>query len=227
MSTLILFDFDGTFADTAPDMAQAANRQRALRSMPPLPEATLRNYVSMGARGMVKISLDIDPDHPEFEQAKQDFLTDYENNCTDQTRLFDGIPELLQEIRQANMQWGIVTNKATRYAQPILNWLNLPDCAVLVCGDTTPHSKPHPLPLLHAVELAGYQPNQCLYVGDDLRDVEAAHAAGMPAVGVTYGYGSELGQPAHTWNADYLADHPVEIWTAVQSIVSNRMNSLS
>lgn len=215
MSRLVLFDFDGTFADTAPDMAAAANRLRLARNLVPLPIEQLRPFVSMGARGMVKASLGFDVDHPEFESARVAFLADYEQNSTTDTVIFDGIGALLDNIRLANMRWGIVTNKHTRYAEPIVAWLNLPDCATLVCGDTLEFAKPHPLPLQHAAKQVGYEPSQCFYVGDDLRDIQAAKAAGMPSIAAAYGYcGTE--HPVQSWGADAIVEHPLHIWDVIQ-----------
>jgi len=214
MTTLILFDFDGTFADTAPDMAMAANRLREKRGLDPLPVSDLRAYVSMGARGMIKASLGMDVQHPEFETAKTEFLADYEQNSTRDTRLFEGIPELLDQIRAAGMQWGIVTNKLTRYAEPIVQWLDMPDCAVLVCGDTVAHAKPHPLPLQHAAQQTGFEVTRCIYVGDDLRDIQAAKSAGMASIAAAYGY-CGVEHPVHTWEADITVAHAKEIWPAV------------
>ncbi|UOD49820.1 HAD family hydrolase [Orrella daihaiensis] len=219
MTRLVLFDFDGTFADTAPDMAAAANRLRLARGMPALPIEQLRPFVSMGARGMVKASLGFEPDHPEFEDARVAFLADYEQNSTTDTVIFEGISELLDNIRTAQMRWGIVTNKHTRYAEPIVAWLNLPDCATLVCGDTLEFAKPHPLPLRHAAKEAGFETHECFYVGDDIRDIQAAQAAGMPSIAAAYGYcGTEL--PVHSWGADAIVDHPSLIWDVIQNRIS-------
>jgi phosphoglycolate phosphatase len=217
MTHLVLFDFDGTFADTAPDMAAAANRLRLQRGMPPLPVDRLRPFVSMGARGMIKASLGFDVDHPEFETARVAFLADYEQNSTTDTVIFDGIAELLENIRAANMRWGIVTNKHTRYAKPIVTWLNLPDCATLVCGDTVQFAKPHPMPLQHAAKEAGFEPQACFYVGDDLRDIQAAKAAGMPSIAAAYGY-CGLEHPVDSWQADAIVEHPLHIWDAIQTL---------
>mgnify|MGYP000143655612 CR=1 FL=1 len=221
MTALILFDFDGTFADTAPDMAMAANRQRQKRGLEPLPVSELRAYVSMGARGMVLASLGFEASHPEFEVAKTDFLADYEQNSTRDTQLFDGIPELLEQIREAGMQWGIVTNKLTRYAEPIVQWLNLPDCAVLVCGDTVAHAKPHPLPLQHAAKQTGFDADRCIYVGDDLRDIQAAKSAGMASIAAAYGY-CGVEHPVHTWDADLTVEHANGIWPAIGQLIGDR-----
>lgn len=215
MSKLVLFDFDGTLADTAPDMAAAANLLRQRRGLPALPVSAMRPYVSMGVRGMLRASLDMLPTDGEFEAAKQEFLFEYERASTVHTVLFEGISSLLDRIEQHEMSWGIVTNKATYLAQPIVTWLGLDDrCKVLVCGDTTPHAKPHPLPLLHAAEQAGFETHRCIYVGDDIRDIQAGRAAGMPVVAAAYGYcGSDL--PVEQWDADHLVNHPEEIWSVV------------
>jgi phosphoglycolate phosphatase len=217
MTHLVLFDFDGTFADTAPDMAAAANRLRLTRGLAPLPSHDLRPFVSMGARGMVKASLGFEVDHPEFEDARIAFLADYEQNSTTDTVLFEGITGLLENIRAADMRWGIVTNKHTRYAEPIVAWLNIPDCATLVCGDTLEHAKPHPLPLLHAAQQVGFEAHQCFYVGDDLRDIQAARAAGMPSIAAAYGY-CGVDNPVDSWGADAIAEHPSQIWDAIHTL---------
>lgn len=217
MSRLVLFDFDGTFADTAPDMAAAANRLRQRRGLEPLPTAHMRPFVSMGARGMLHASLGMDTDHPAFEATKAAFLADYEQNSTTDTVLFEGIDTLLDNIRNAGMRWGIVTNKLTRYAEPIVAWLNLPDCATLVCGDTVQYAKPHPLPLQHAAQQAGFEAHHCFYVGDDLRDIQAAKAAGMPSIAAAYGY-CGVEHPVESWQADAIAEHPAHIWDAIQAL---------
>jgi len=167
---------------------------------------------------MVKASLGIDADHPTFETVKAEFLADYENNSTVHTKLFEGIPELLTQVRDAGMQWGIVTNKLTRYAEPIVQWLDLPDCAVLVCGDTVAYSKPHPLPLQHAAQRVGFNVERCIYVGDDLRDIQAAKSAGMASIAAAYGY-CGVEHPVHTWQADRIVSHANEIWPAVDQLI--------
>jgi phosphoglycolate phosphatase len=147
------------------------------------------------------------------------FLKDYEAAMMVDTCLFDGVTELLAQIKDAGMTWGIVTNKATYLATPIVQALGLAqDCAVLVCGDTTAHTKPHPLPLLHAAKQAGFGVERCLYVGDDLRDIQAAQAAGMPSIAAAYGYcGPE--HPPETWQADHCAYSAKEMWPAIQRLM--------
>ena len=219
MTALILFDFDGTLADTAPDLGAAANRQRIRAGLEPLPLEVLRPYSSAGARGLLRCALNLMPTDEAYEAHRVQFLKDYEAAMTVDTCLFDGVPELLAQIKNEGMAWGIVTNKATYLATPIVTALGLAqDCAVLVCGDTTAHSKPHPLPLLHAAQQAGYDVERCLYVGDDLRDLPAAQAAGMPSIAAAYGYcGPE--HPPETWQADHCAYSAREMWPAIKQLM--------
>ncbi|MFC4277722.1 HAD-IA family hydrolase [Achromobacter aloeverae] len=219
MKSLILFDFDGTLADTAPDLAAAANRQRTRRGLEPMPFEILRPVASQGARGLLRVALDMLPDHPEFEATRADFLADYAANSTVHSRLFPGIAELLRDIEARGHAWGIVTNKVTYLAEPVVAHLGLAQStAVLVCGDTVGRAKPYPDPLLHAAKAAGYTPDRCVYIGDDLRDVQAAHAAGMPAIAAAYGY---LGgdEDITLWEADARADHPGELWAAIEGLL--------
>ena len=219
MTALILFDFDGTLADTAPDLGAAANRQRTRAGLEPLPLEVLRPYSSAGARGLLRCALNLMPTDEAYEAHRVQFLKDYEAAMTVDTCLFDGVPELLAQIKHEGMAWGIVTNKATYLATPIVKALGLAqECAVLVCGDTTAHSKPHPLPLLHAAQQAGFDVERCLYVGDDLRDIQAAQAAGMPSIAAAYGYcGPE--HPPETWQADHCAYSARDMWPAIKQLM--------
>ena len=206
----VLFDLDGTLADTASDLGAAVNRLRAGRGLADLATRDVRAYASSGARGLLRVGLGLNPGDPDYETMRDAFLAHYaERVCVD-TRLFPGISQLLAEIGARGLKWGIVTNKATRFTAPIVAALGIaPDC--VVCGDTTPHSKPHPAPLLHAAQQLALEPRACCYVGDDLRDVQAAHAAGMRAVAVLYGYhGVDNGGPA-TWNADAVIEQPTDL----------------
>lgn len=219
MSALILFDFDGTLADTAPDLAAAANQQRTRRGLEPLPYETLRPVASQGARGLLRVALGLKPGDDEYEPTRLQFLEDYAASSTVHSKLFPGIEALLSDIRQRGLSWGIVTNKVTYLTLPIVEHLNLTrDSAVLVCGDTTAHAKPHPLPLQHAAREAGFATDRCVYVGDDLRDIQAAHAAGMPAVAAAYGYVGEEDNIG-TWEAETCANTPAELWTAIAPLL--------
>ncbi|WP_063581212.1 HAD family hydrolase [Achromobacter ruhlandii] len=219
MSALILFDFDGTLADTAAALAAAANQQRTRRGLEPLPYETLRPVASQGARGLLRVALGLKPGDDEYEPTRLQFLEDYAASSTVHSKLFPGIEALLSDIRQRGLSWGIVTNKVTYLTLPIVEHLNLTrDSAVLVCGDTTAHAKPHPLPLQHAAREAGFATDRCVYVGDDLRDIQAAHAAGMPAVAAAYGYVGEEDNIS-TWEAETCANTPAELWTAIAPLL--------
>jgi len=205
-----LFDFDGTFADTAPDLAAAVNAMRVQRGMAPLAPATVRPYASMGARGLLRIGFGMTPEHADYLAMRDEFLERYAQALCVHTRLFPGMVELVEELGARDIAWGIVTNKAMRFTAPLVQDLGVSPACV-VCGDSTPHLKPHPAPLLLAAERLELAPRDCLYVGDDLRDIQAARAAGMRCVAVEYGYhGTDNPGPA-TWNADAVISHPSQL----------------
>lgn len=213
MSTrAVLFDFDGTLADTAPDLGGALNALRAEHGLPAMPVAEVRPYASSGARGLLHIGFGLLPDHANYEAMRLAFLAHYECSICTHTQLFDGIPELLAEIARRGLSWGIVTNKSTRLTKMIVPQLPLatpPAC--VVCGDTTPHLKPHPAPLQRAAEELRLDPADCLYLGDDRRDVVAAQAAGMGTVAVEYGYHAGGDEHPRHWNADRVIAHPLDL----------------
>ena len=209
-SRAVLFDLDGTFADTAPDLAAALNRLRAEQDLEPLPLERVRPFASAGARGLVHAGFGIKPGDGEYAALREAFLELYGERTCVETRLFPGIAELLGALGERSVAWGIVTNKATRFTDRIVAALDLKPACV-VCGDTTAHLKPHPAPLLHAAEQLGLAPRDCAYVGDDLRDIQAARAAGMRPIAVDWGYHHpEHGGPG-TWQADAVIAHPREI----------------
>lgn len=206
----ILFDLDGTFADTAPDLARAVNAMRAKRGLPPVAAAATRPVTSMGARGMLSVGFSMTPDHPDYAAMRTEFLALYEAELCVETCVFPGMLELLDAIDARGLRWGIVTNKAERYAQPLMERLALSGrCGCLVGGDTTPHLKPHPAPLLAAAERLEIDPACAIYVGDDRRDIEAGRAAGMRTVAVRYGYLN--GGVPETWGADIVVDRPQDL----------------
>ncbi|HEY6241107.1 MAG TPA: HAD-IA family hydrolase [Burkholderiales bacterium] len=207
----VLFDLDGTFADTAPDLARALNRVRAEEGLAPLPPEVARPHTSSGARGLLKAGFGITPESEGYVALRDRFLDFYERELCVETRLFDGIPELLAKIRVRKLPWGIVTNKGRRFTEPLLRLLAVDHLAAcVVSGDSTPHIKPHPAPLLLAATLVSLPPADCIYVGDDLRDVQAARAAGMRFLAAGWGYHGEGGDP-RTWDADAVISHPREI----------------
>jgi len=207
----ILFDLDGTFADTAPDMARALNVIRFQRGLPALPLATIRPHVSRGASGMLDVGFGINLQHETFATLRDAFYDEYQQNICIESALFDGIETLVDTLEQRDIVWGIVTNKAARFALPIAQMLGFAErAACIVCGDTTAHTKPHPAPLLHAAHAIGIPPSHILYVGDDERDIRAAHAAGMRGVAAVYGYISADSDPEY-WNAEYSISTPAEL----------------
>ena len=206
----VLFDFDGTFADTASDLAAAVNAMRTSRGLQPLGAAVVRPYASMGARGLLRIGFDMPPEHPQYIAMRDEFLELYDQALCVHTQLFAGMRELLTELGARAIAWGIVTNKSSRFTTRLVEELDVSPACV-ICGDSTPHLKPHPAPLLEAAEKLQLAPADCIYVGDDLRDIQAARAAGMRCVAVQWGYhGTETPGPA-SWNADALISHPVEL----------------
>ena len=207
----VLFDLDGTLIDSAPDLGGAGNDLRERRGLPPLPLADFRPMTGAGARGMLAIALQIPPEHPEFNALKDEYLAIYEARMTRLTRVFDDMAPVLEALDAAGLPWGIVTNKHSRFAVPVVAAADLAQRSrVLVCGDTTPHAKPHPEPLLEAARRMGVDPARCLYVGDDLRDVQAGQAAGMGTVAVAWGYLGQ-GEPIDAWGADHLINLPAEL----------------
>ncbi len=209
-SRAVLFDFDGTLADTAPDLAAAVNRLLRDHGHEPLPLERLRPFASAGARGLVHAAFGVKPGDAEYAALRETFLGFYGERVCQKTKLFPGIAELLEELRAREIRWGVVTNKATRFTEAILFSLKLtPDC--VACGDTTPHLKPHPASLLHAAEQLNLPPAACCYLGDDLRDMKAARAAGMRPIAVDWGYHHpESGVPG-TWEAETVIAHPMEL----------------
>jgi N-acetyl-D-muramate 6-phosphate phosphatase len=200
----VLFDLDGTLADTAGDLAGALNRVRADKGLQAVPAAQLRAHASAGARGLLAAGLGVTPDHADYPALRDAFLAYYADGLAITTRLFDGVAEMLDALEARNVRWGVVTNKAHRYTMPVLEALGLARRAgAIVSGDTTAYPKPHPAPLLHAAETLGVAPSACVYVGDDLRDVVAGNSAGMSTLVADYGYlgesGSSEGWPATGW----------------------------
>ena len=207
----VLFDLDGTLIDSAPDLAGAGNDMRIARGLAPYPLEHFRAMVGSGARGMVGRAFGVGPDEAGYVALRDEFLNRYEARMTLATRVFDDMLPVLDAFDARALPWGIVTNKATRFADPLVRALGLlPRAATLVCGDTTAHSKPHPEPLLEAARRLGVQAAECLYVGDDLRDVQAGRAAGMTTVAVHWGYLGE-GDAIEAWGADHLVQTPAEL----------------
>lgn len=207
----VLFDLDGTLIDSAPDLGAAADRMRVHRGMPSLPASHYRPRAGSGARGMLAVAFGVTPEEAAYAALKDEFFRHYEACMMERTAAFAGVDEVLAALGHRAWRWGIVTNKAARYSEPIAHALGLSAAAaVLVSGDTTPHTKPHPAPLLEAARRIGVDPATCVYVGDDERDILAGRAAGMATVAATYGYLGTGSHPDH-WGADAAIKSPLEL----------------
>ena len=207
----IFFDLDGTLADTAPDLVAATNKLLVARSLTPKPYEFLRPYASAGARGLLEGAFGISPDHEDFAVLRDEFFSNYEKALLVDSKLFDGIDHLLDQMDAASLPWGIITNKSERFTNPLTDLMGLRQRAVsTVSGDTTPYSKPHPEPILHAARISNIDPSKSIYVGDDIRDVLAGKAAGMKTVAAAYGY-CGCKEPPEAWGADYIANNPLDL----------------
>ena len=207
----VLFDLDGTLIDSAPDLGAAADKMRTDRGLTSLPLAHYRPLAGAGARGMIGVAFGLKPEDADFDALREEFFVNYEACMTERTYAFDGVAELIARITQTGLKWGVVTNKSARFTLPLTTAMPLFSTAQsIVCGDTTPHSKPHPAPLLEAARQLDVAPGRCVYVGDDERDIVAGRAAGMPTVAAAYGY---LGTTVDTalWKADATIESPAAL----------------
>lgn len=207
----VLFDLDGTLIDTAPDLAYALNLQRSRHGLPALSDAIIRPQASHGARGLLGVGFGLHPDDPHFGLMREEFLQLYSENICRHSQPFPGVLDLLNALEIRNLAWGVVTNKPARFTEPLLSILDLAERAsCIVSGDTCPQPKPHPAPMLIAAELCEIDPAQCLYVGDAARDIEAATAAGMPALAAAWGYLDSTDAP-DTWGAHAIIHAPADL----------------
>ena len=210
-SRAVLFDLDGTLVDSATDLGRAADKMRTDRGLEPRPLAQYRAMAGAGARGMLGIAFGIAPGDPDFDLLREEFFSNYTACMFDHTAAFDEVTDLIAALDARGLRWGVVTNKAARFTEPLLRALPVfASCAVAVSGDTTPHAKPHPEPLFEAARRLGIAPGQCIYVGDDERDIVAGRAAGIVTVAANYGYlGSEASVKA--WRADAEINSPLQL----------------
>lgn len=214
----VLFDLDGTLADTAPDLAAAVTKMQRARALPETPLASLRPLASAGARGLLAGAFGIAPDSPGYDAMRDEFIANYATDLCVHTTLFAGIDTLLADLDARGVRWGIVTNKAARLTDPLVALLGLAARAgCVVSGDTTPHSKPHPAPLLHAAQQLQIEPARIVYVGDDLRDIQAGRAAGMATIAAAYGYCGDNVAP-EDWQAQHLAATPDELQQLLRDV---------
>ena len=212
----VLFDLDGTLIDSAPDLGAAVDKMRLVRGLPSLPLEHYRPMAGAGARGMIGLAFGMTPEHPEFLTYREEFFVNYENAMTERTVIFDGVHAMVQALQAMGMPWGVVTNKSQRFTLPLTAGMPLfASASVVISGDTTAHSKPHPEPLFEAARRLGFEPHRCVYVGDDERDIVAGRAAGMGTVAATYGYlgATDISQ----WQADAHIDLPLQLLKLIET----------
>ena len=207
----VLFDLDGTLIDSAPDLGAAADKMRTDRGLQSMPLARYRPMAGAGARGMLEIGFGMTPEHADFPAMREEFFVNYERCLTKRTFAFEGVNQLIAHLLGKNLKWGVVTNKSARFTLPLTAQMPLFGTAgCIVSGDTTPHAKPHPEPLLEAARRMNVDPARCVYVGDDERDIVAGLAAGMGTVAATYGYLGKVAEVA-TWRAHAQIDAPLDL----------------
>lgn len=221
MSTAIktvLFDLDGTLADTAPDLANALNQVRGEQGMEPLPYPEIRQVVSHGGIALIRLGFAMEPDHPGFKPLHQRLLAIYRDTIANQTRLFDGMERLIDEIEARTLNWGVVTNKPSWLTDPLMEQLGLTKRAsTIISGDTLDERKPHPAPMLYACRQAGSSAMECIYVGDAARDIEAGKNAGMKTLVALFGYIGDDERP-EDWGADGMVENPLEILNYLETV---------
>ena len=204
----VLFDLDGTLIDSAPDLGAAVDKMRTDRGLPSLPPESYRPMAGAGARGMISVAFDLTPDDADFAALREEFFINYERCLTQNTFAFAGVPELIARLVALEIPWGVVTNKASRFTVPLTRAMPLfASARTVISGDTMPHAKPHPEPLLEAARRLTIDPSRCVYVGDDERDVVAGLAAGMSTVAATYGYLGQKSDPTQ-WGAHATINSP-------------------
>ena len=213
----VLFDLDGTLIDSAADLGRAADDMRIARGLPSLPISDYRASAGSGARGMLGVAFGVTPADDGFTVLRNEFFDRYEQRMTMLTQPFDGAEALLQALARHGVPWGVVTNKSSRFVTPLLATMPMfTTASALVCGDTTPHTKPHPAPLHEAMRQIGVRPEQCVYVGDDERDMVAGRAAGMATVAARYGY-LGAGAVVERWPADAVINSPAELLNILET----------
>lgn len=216
----VLFDLDGTLIDTAPDFAFVLNRLLERHGRPPIPYERVRQTVSDGSGGLITLGFGLRPAEPEFEPMRQALLSIYAEHLADESRLFEGMEAVLQRVENTGLKWGLVTNKPSAYAGPLVQALGLAErCATLVCPDHVRQRKPHPEALLLACAALDCKPADAIYVGDHRRDIEAAQQARMRSVACTYGYVHE-DDPCSDWGADHLVASPAELLALIDDYLA-------
>ena len=216
----VLFDLDGTLVDTAPDFVIAVNQLRNSQALTSLPAEGIAEQVSNGSIALTQHAFNITPEHADFSFLRQALLDNYLNCIGQYSALYSGLDELLKQLNNASIPWGIVTNKPVAYAQPLIEKLGLIEgCDVLICPDHVNQAKPHPEALLMAAEKINCKVTATAYIGDHDRDIEAGRAAGMKTIAAAYGYINDK-QNINDWRADSIAKHPQDIHSTLERLFS-------
>ncbi len=207
----VLFDLDGTLLDTAPDLAYALNRVLEEQGLAAMPYEQIRPKVSHGAKALVKLGFNLEPENERYAPLRQRLLDIYRANLARETQLFPGMDSVLTAIERQGLNWGVVTNKPAWLTDPLLHMLGLSKrAACVVSGDTTGNSKPHPEPMLHACQQVGSRPQQAIYIGDAPRDIEAGRNAGLRTLVALFGYLEPHDRP-ESWGADGSIERPEDL----------------
>lgn len=223
MIRAVLFDLDGTLADTALDLGAALNHMLAEHQLPPQPYDAIRPIASHGARGLIQLGFGVDGSHPDFQTLRSRFLELYDQHFDQTTVLFPDIDELIIRLVDQGLPWGIITNKPMRFTDRLVPALNFPySPAVVVSGDTVGAPKPDPRPMLHAAQALNIAPEHCIYVGDAERDIQAGRAVGMKTVIANWGYISDTDDKPEEWGADWAIDHPLQLLELLTTTLIDR-----
>lgn len=215
----VFFDLDGTLVDTAPDLAHALNRVRGERGLTPLPYPQARRFMTHGSTTLLSHSFEIDPEHEDIATLRQLFLQYYEEGLLQKSYVFHPFRELLQLFHRHNIPWGIVTNKPSRFAHPLVKGLRLPiEQEHIVCGDSTEHLKPHPAPVLLLCQRLGVEPGQSLLIGDSQADMHAGKDAGVHTALALWGYHAQSEDPRQ-WPADIRFDTPLACYSWLRRVL--------
>ena len=215
----LLLDLDGTLVDTAPDMIGALNRQLKNHNKPKVDYDEAKKLVSKGAAALVQNGFMINGEHPELENLRQEYLKEYEQNVCKESRLFDGMQKVLELCQSNNIRWGIVTNKPYYLAKPLIEQLAIDKhCSILLGGDSLPKRKPHPMPLLHCCVELSLAASDCIYIGDDERDIKAGKAAGMDTASAAWGYIPE-NEDIENWGADFQVNSPQGLLRLIKDLI--------
>ncbi len=205
----ILFDLDGTLVDTAPDFFGVVNSMREELGKPVLANDVIRKQVSNGGAALTELTWEVERDHPQFMDYRNRLLDRYGDHLATGSAYFEGFEQVLDDLGSLGIQWAIVTNKPRRFAEPLLQKLNI-ETASLICADDLAQAKPHPEGLFKCAAELNVDAGDCWYVGDHIRDIEAGKAAGMYSIAALFGYIEDDDDPAQ-WGADASIDNPYQL----------------